>query len=61
MDNKKLTLSQTDKKIGGVCGGLANYLGVDATVLRIIWALCIFLGGCSLIAYLACWLLIPKA
>ena len=37
MSTKKLYLSQTDKKIAGVCGGIAEYLEVDPTVIRIIF------------------------
>ncbi len=57
--SKKLYLSQTDKKIGGVCGGLGEYLDVDPTIIRIIWALLIF-SGVGLLAYLIAWLVIPN-
>ena len=56
---KKLYLSQTDKKIGGVCGGLGEFLDVDPTIIRIIWALAFFAGGIGLLAYLVAWLVIP--
>ena len=39
---KKLTLSQEDQKIFGVCGGIANYLEVDSTVVRIVFILFLF-------------------
>ena len=43
---KKLTRSATDKKLGGVCGGIAEYLDVDTTVIRLAWVLfALFLGG----------------
>jgi phage shock protein C len=62
--HKQLTLSATDKKLGGVCGGIAEYLDVDTTVVRLIWvALSVvpggFIGGA--IAYLLAWIIIPKA
>jgi phage shock protein PspC (stress-responsive transcriptional regulator) len=57
--SKKMYLSQTDKKIGGVCGGLGEYLDVDPTIIRIIWALLIF-SGVGLLAYLIAWLVIPN-
>ena len=62
--HKQLTLSATDKKIAGVCGGIAEYLDVDPTIVRLIWvALSVvpgaFIGGA--IAYLLAWIMIPKA
>lgn len=61
--HKQLTLSATDKKLGGVCGGLAEYLQVDATVVRLIWvALSVVPGGLvgGVLAYLLAWIIIPK-
>lgn len=62
--HKQLTLSAADKKLGGVCGGLAEYLDVDSTVVRLVWvALSVvpggFIGGA--VAYLLAWIIIPKA
>jgi phage shock protein C len=62
--HKRLTLSATDKKLAGVCGGLAEYLDVDATVVRLIWvALSVVPGGFvgGAIAYVLAWIIIPKA
>ena len=61
--HKQLTLSTTDKKMAGVCGGIAEYLDVDSTVVRLIWvALSVvpggFIGGA--IAYVLAWIIIPK-
>ncbi len=56
---KKLFRSRYNRMIGGVCGGLAQYLGVDPTVVRLIMALATFVGGMSLLVYLIMWLLIP--
>ena len=57
---KKLYRSRTDKKICGVCGGLAKYLNMDVSIMRMI-ALCmvLFAGG-GLLAYLICALVIPE-
>ena len=56
---KKLYRSKSDRKIAGVCGGVAEYLNIDATVVRVIWALaCIFWAG--LLAYIICAFLIPE-
>ena len=57
--NKKLYRSMTDKKVAGVCGGLAAYLNMDATIIRLIWAL-LALSGTGLIAYLVAALVIPE-
>ncbi len=58
--DKKLRLSQTDKKIGGVCGGLAKFLGIDSTAVRVAMALLVLVGGMSLLVYLIMWLIIPN-
>lgn len=59
---KKLTRSTTDKWLGGVCGGLAEYTGVDATLIRIITVVLVVVGvGTTLLVYLAAWLLMPEA
>ena len=61
---KQLTLSATDSKIAGVCGGIAEYLDVDPTVVRLIWlVLSIVPGGIvgGVVAYLLAWIIIPKA
>lgn len=56
---KKLYRSKNNKTIAGVCGGLAEYLNIDPTVIRVIWAL-VGLSGAGLIAYLICALIIPE-
>ena len=61
---KQLTLSATNKKLAGVCGGLAEYLDVDATIVRLIWvALSVVPGGFvgGALAYFLAWIIIPKA
>lgn len=45
--------------LGGVAAGVAEYFGIDATLVRIIWALLI-LSGVGLFVYLVCWLIMPK-
>ncbi|HEX3378041.1 MAG TPA: PspC domain-containing protein [Candidatus Acidoferrales bacterium] len=62
--HKQLTLSVRDKKISGVCGGIAEYLDVDPTIVRLIWvALSIVPGGFvgGMLAYILAWAIIPKA
>jgi phage shock protein C len=61
--HKQLTLSVKDKKIAGVCGGIAEYLDVDPTIVRLIWvALSVVPGGFigGLLAYVLAWAIIPK-
>ena len=52
MQNKKLRKSRTDRKLCGVCGGLAEYLNMDSTIIRLIWALLILAAGTGLLAYI---------
>ena len=59
-DTKKLRRSRTDRSIAGICGGLAEYLGVNATPLRIVMLFLIIFGGMSLWVYIIMWLLIPE-
>jgi phage shock protein C len=61
---KQLTLSATDKKMAGVCGGIAEYLDVDPTIVRLVWvALSVVPGGFvgGALAYVLAWAIIPKA
>lgn len=57
---KKLYLSNTDRKIAGVCGGLGQYFGKDPTLFRIVFILVALMWGLGVIAYLLMWLIIPK-
>lgn len=61
MTEKKLYRSRTDRVVAGVCGGLGEYLGVDATLIRFIFLLMIFGGGAGLFIYFVAWLIIPEA
>jgi phage shock protein C len=56
---KKLYRSAKGKILGGVCGGIGEYLNVDPTIIRIIWLLFGF-SGFGILAYLIAWLIIPK-
>jgi len=57
---KKLYKSDTDKKIFGVCGGIAEYFDIDSTVIRLIWAISILCLGTGLFAYLIAALILPS-
>lgn len=58
-DLKKLRRSRRDRVIGGVCGGLADYFGVDVALVRLLMFLLIFFGGVSLWVYVILWIVIP--
>ena len=58
--NKKLYRSARQNVIAGVCGGLAEYLNVDVTIIRLIWSITIFFGGTGLLLYLIAAIIIPK-
>ena len=59
---KRLRRSRDDKYLGGVCGGLAEYTGVDADLIRVVAVLGTVLGAGSLVlVYLAAWLLVPQS
>jgi len=60
MAQKRFYLSTTDKKIGGVCGGLAEYFEIDPLLVRIAFLFLIFGIGSGLLFYLILWLLAPK-
>src|SRR5215469_5057918 len=49
-----------DRMLAGVAAGIANYLGVDVTIVRIVLAVLVFVGGAGIPVYLAGWLLIPE-
>ncbi len=57
---KKLYRSTTDRKIGGVCAGIAKYLNMDVTVVRLIAVLLAVFGTGGIWAYIICMLVIPE-
>jgi phage shock protein C len=60
--NRRLVRSRTDRVIGGVAAGLADYLNADPALVRIAWALLIPLtGGAALLAYIVAWIVVPEA
>lgn len=58
---KKLYRSRTNKKLFGVCGGLAEYFEIDATVIRLLWVLAVVCAGAGILAYLIAALVMPVA
>lgn len=57
---KRLERSMTDKHIAGVCGGIAKYLGIDSTVVRVVFVLLMFAGVLpGVLAYAVAWIIMP--
>lgn len=61
--HKRLMRSSTDSKIAGVCGGMAEYLDADSTIVRLVWVIvCVFTGLVpGIVAYAIAWVLMPEA
>ena len=57
--SRRLHRSSTDRKIGGVCGGVAEYLQADPTIIRLIWAISFFVFGAGGLLYLILWFILP--
>ncbi len=57
---KKLYRSSTNKKIAGVCGGVGEYLGIDPTIIRLIWVIVALCAGCGLLAYIIALIIMPN-
>lgn len=57
---RRLTRSTTNRRIAGVCGGLAKYLNVDPTVVRIIFLVALLCGSLGFWAYLIVWIAAPE-
>ena len=57
---KRLYKSSTDKKLDGVCAGVAEYFGIDPTVIRLLWALAVLFAGCGLLAYIVAAIILPR-
>jgi phage shock protein PspC (stress-responsive transcriptional regulator) len=62
--SRRLTRSVSDRKIAGVCGGLAAYFAVDATIVRLAWAILTIVPGAVVLgiaAYAVAWVIVPEA
>lgn len=57
---RKLYRSRSDRKLAGVCGGLAKYLNLDATLIRVLFVALTVLGGSGLLIYIAMWIIVPE-
>jgi phage shock protein C len=60
MNNRKLYRSNSDKMVAGVCAGLAEYVNIDPTVMRLIFVILLLLGGHGILLYIILWILMPE-
>jgi len=60
VNERRLTRSSRDRMIAGVCGGIADYFGIDPTLIRVIFVVLGLLAGPGLLLYLALWVVLPK-
>lgn len=58
---KRLYRSRIDRKLAGVCGGIAEYFGVDPVLIRLLWVFFTLAAGGGILAYLIAWLVVPEA
>lgn len=56
----RLYRDENEKILGGVCGGLANYLRIDPTIVRLVFALITFMGGSGILLYILLWVILPS-
>lgn len=57
---KRLYRSRTDRQVAGVCGGIAEYLALDPTIVRVIWVILSLAGGPGLILYIILAMVVPE-
>jgi phage shock protein C len=61
MTEKRLYRSTTDRRVAGVCGGLAAYFGLDSTLVRILYFVALVLpGGIGVLPYIVLWIVLPE-
>ena len=60
MTKGRIHKSCRDRKLAGVCGGIAEWLGVDPTIIRVAWAALILGWGTGILAYIACAVILPE-
>lgn len=57
---KRLYKIENGKKLCGVCGGIAEYFNIDATIVRLLWVLLVFCVGTGILAYIVAAIIMPK-
>jgi phage shock protein C len=58
---RRLYRSRSNRQLAGVCGGLADYFNIDATLVRVLFVVLAVLGGSGLLAYILFWIVVPEA
>jgi phage shock protein C len=58
--SRRFVRSTNNRKIAGVCAGLADYFDMDATIIRVLWLLAVLCYGTGLVAYLVLWIVVPE-
>lgn len=59
MSNKKLYKSSVNRRLCGVCGGIAEYFDIDPTLVRLVWVIITLMGGAGILAYIIAAIIIP--
>ncbi|MFH1234350.1 MAG: PspC domain-containing protein [Candidatus Diapherotrites archaeon] len=57
---KRLYRSGKERVLGGVCGGVAEYAGIDPVIVRLLWILLAFMGGLGIVLYIIAWIVVPR-
>lgn len=57
--NKRLYRKKSNRMLLGVCAGIADYFEIDPTIIRVLWVIVSFAGGCGLLAYFVCAIIMP--
>jgi phage shock protein C len=57
---KRLMRSRTNRKIAGVCAGFGEYFDLDVSLIRVVWLVCLLVGGVGLIPYIVAWVVMPE-
>lgn len=60
ISGRTLYRSRDSRMLAGVCGGLARYFGIDATIVRLLWVALTFAGAAGIIIYLVMWAVVPE-
>jgi len=58
--SKRLYKSRNEKKLAGVCGGIAEYFDTDPTLIRLLWVIFSLAGGCGILAYIIAAIIMPN-